>query len=161
MTKNRENSKKAQLNPQISLIIWKINVLSALIKSQRLTNWINKQNSVYIQYVCLHSQSCPTVYDPMNCSPPGSSVYGIFQARILEWIAVFSSRGSSQTRDWKQVSCIGRQILYHWATCKDFICSIHEMNFKHRKVESESIRKDILCKHNKIKLTWLYLYQIK
>jgi len=46
------------------------------------------------------AQLCLTRCDPMDCSPPGSSVHEIFQARILEWIAIPSSRGSSQTRDW-------------------------------------------------------------
>ena len=41
------------------------------------------------------TQSCPTFCDPMDCSPPGSSVHGIFQARILEWVAISFSRGSS------------------------------------------------------------------
>ena len=52
----------------------------------------------------------------MDCSPPGSSVHGIFQARILEWVAISSSKGSSWPRDWTHVSCIsctGRQVLYH------------------------------------------------
>ena len=39
-------------------------------------------------------QSCPTLCDPMDCSPPGSSIHGIFQARILEWVAISFSRGS-------------------------------------------------------------------
>ena len=54
--------------------------------------------------------------DPMDHSLPGSSVHGISQARILEWVAISFSRGSSQSRDQTQVSCSGRQILYHWAT---------------------------------------------
>ena len=54
--------------------------------------------------------------DPMDCSLPRSSVHGISQARILEWVAMSSSRGSSWPRDWTWVSCIGRQILYCWAT---------------------------------------------
>ena len=61
-------------------------------------------------------QSCPTVYDPMDHSPPGTSVRGILQARILEQIAMPSSRGSSQPRDQtciSQTSFIGRQVLYH------------------------------------------------
>ena len=45
------------------------------------------------------AQSCPTLCDPMDGSLPGSSVHGIFQARILEWAAIFFSRGSSQPRD--------------------------------------------------------------
>ena len=54
----------------------------------------------------------------MDSSPPGSSVYGISQARILEWAAISFSTGSSWPRDQTHVSCIGRQILYHWATKK-------------------------------------------
>ena len=48
-----------------------------------------------------------------DCSPPGSFVHGIFQAKILEWVAIFSSKGSPQPRDHTCISCIGRQILYH------------------------------------------------
>ena len=51
-------------------------------------------------------ESCPTLCDPMDCSPPGSSIHGILQARILEWVAISFSRGSSQPRDQTQVSCI-------------------------------------------------------
>ena len=49
--------------------------------------------------VCVCVQSCLTLCNPMDCSLPGSSVHGIFQARIVEWIAISSSRGSSQPRD--------------------------------------------------------------
>ena len=59
-------------------------------------------------------QSRVTLGDPMDCSPPGSSVHGFLQARILEWVAVPSSRGSSWSRDRTRisyVSCIGRWIL--------------------------------------------------
>ena len=56
--------------------------------------------------VCvLVAQSYPTLCDPMDCNPPGSSVHEIFQARILEWVAISFSRGSSQPRDRTQVSC--------------------------------------------------------
>ena len=56
---------------------------------------------------------------PLHCSLPGSSVHGIFQARILQWVAISFSRGSSQLRDWAHISCIsctGKQFLYHSAT---------------------------------------------
>ena len=53
---------------------------------------------------CVHAQSCPTLYDLMDCSPLGSSVHGIFQARMLGWVAISSSRGSSQPRDWTHIS---------------------------------------------------------
>ena len=55
----------------------------------------------------------------LDCSPPVSSVHGISQAGILEWVAIASSRGSSWPRDRSRtscISCIGRQILYRWAT---------------------------------------------
>ena len=68
----------------------------------------------------LATQACPTHCDPMDCSPPGSSVQEILQARILKWVAIPSSKGSSQHRNQTHiscVSCIGRQVLYqlsHW-----------------------------------------------
>ena len=61
------------------------------------------------------TKSCPTLCDPMDCSLPGSSIHGIFQARILEWIAVYSSRGSSQFRNWTQLSCIASWYFTIWA----------------------------------------------
>ena len=66
--------------------------------------------------MCACAQSRLTLCDPMDCNLPGSSVHRIFQTRILEWIAISSSKGSSWTRDQTCVSCIGRWILYHWAT---------------------------------------------
>ena len=62
------------------------------------------------------AESRPTLCDPMDCSPPGSSIHGISQARILEWVAISFSRGSSWPRDWTPISCISRQILYYWGT---------------------------------------------
>ena len=61
---------------------------------------------------CLVAKSCPTLCNPMDYSLPGSSVHGISQARILEWVAVSYSKGSSQSRDQTHISCIGRRILY-------------------------------------------------
>ena len=58
------------------------------------------------------AQSCPTLCDPMDCSLPGSSVHGIFQARVLEWVATSFSRRSSWHRDRIQVSCIVRRHFY-------------------------------------------------
>ena len=59
---------------------------------------------------------CPTPCDSVCCSPPGSSVHGIFQARILEWFAIFFSRGSSLPRDQTQVSCTTSRFFTDWAT---------------------------------------------
>ena len=67
-------------------------------------------------HVHVHAQLCLTLCDLVDCSSPGSSVHGILQARILEWVAISYSRGSYQARDQTHtscVSCIGRWILYH------------------------------------------------
>ena len=62
------------------------------------------------------AQSCLTRSDPMDCSLPGSSVHGILQARVLEWVAISFSRGSSQPRDQTLVSCIVDKHFTVWAT---------------------------------------------
>ena len=62
------------------------------------------------------AQSCLTLYNPMNGSLPGCMVHGIFQARVLEWIAISFPRGSSQPWDWIQVSCIADRHFVVWAT---------------------------------------------
>ena len=65
-----------------------------------------------VQFSCSVVSDC----DLMDCRPPSSSVHGISQARILEWVSISFSTGSSWARDWGHISCIGRWILYHWAT---------------------------------------------
>ena len=70
---------------------------------------------------CAHTCKCACVSslnlcNPMGCSPPGSSVNRISQARVLEWVAISWSRGFSQPRDRTPVSCAGRRILEHCAT---------------------------------------------
>ena len=62
------------------------------------------------------AQSCPTLCDPVDCSLPGSSIHRILQARILEWVTISFSRGSSQPRDWTRVSRIGGRRFNSWAT---------------------------------------------
>ena len=68
---------------------------------------------------CVCSHLCPILCYPMDCSPSGSSAHGIFQARILEWVAISFCRGSSPPRYWTRVSCLsctGRQIHYYCIT---------------------------------------------
>ena len=67
-------------------------------RTQSLTSRIS-------QLPVIITQSCLTLCDPMHCSPPGFSVYGIIQARILDWIAIPFSRGSSWPRDQTRISC--------------------------------------------------------
>ena len=63
----------------------------------------------------LVTKSCPALFWPHGLCPPGSSVHGMFQARILEWVVISSFKGSSWPRDLTCISFIGRRILYHWA----------------------------------------------
>ena len=72
--------------------------------------WISRKCEVLV------TQSCLTLCDPMNCSPPGSCVHEIFQARILEWVAISFSRESSQPRDQTQVSSTAGRFFTDWAT---------------------------------------------
>ena len=65
------------------------------------------------------AQSCPTLCDPMDCSLSGSSVHGIFQARVLEWIAISFSRGPSRPRNRTRVSHIASRCFTIWATRED------------------------------------------
>ena len=75
-------------------------------------------HSVTLSLVCVKSpQSCLTLCDPMDYSPPGFSVLGILQARILKWVSMPSSRGSSRPKDWNHISyisCTDSWVLYHW-----------------------------------------------
>ena len=83
-------------------------------------------------YMCvLVAQLCPTLCKPMDSSPPGASVHGILQAKILEWVPMSFFRGSSQPRDKIHiscVSCIDRQILYHCAAWEAPLKYLHLPN---------------------------------
>ena len=86
----------------------------------------NKDKAEMVDLVCQKLQPTTDVVQSLNhvqlfyslkdCSPPGFTVHGIFQARTLEWVAICSSRGFSWSRDQICVSCTGRRILYHGVT---------------------------------------------
>ena len=87
----------------------------------------------FLKHACSAARSCPTLWDPMDYSPPGSSVHGILQARIMEWAAISISRGSSQPRDrtrFSGISCNGRWIFffffYYWEASKAQSISIFQ-----------------------------------
>ena len=71
--------------------------------------------------VCMHvhAQSCPTLCDPTDCCPPCSSVHGILQTRLLEWVTIPFSRESSWLRDWTQISFVAGGFFTIWATSQD------------------------------------------
>ena len=76
-----------------------------------LTKGIGISHSQGCVCVCVSCQLCPTLWDPMDCSPPSSSVHGILQVGILEWVAISFSRWSFWPRDWTQISCIEADAL--------------------------------------------------
>ena len=85
--------------------------------SKEFNDWFPLKSSFVCVCVCvLVAQLYPTLCNCMDWSPPGSSIHGILQARILEWVARLSSRGSSQLRDWNQVSHIAGRFFTVWAT---------------------------------------------
>ena len=90
-------------------------------------DWSPRKEKEILKHSVLITQSCPALCDPMDCSPPGSSVGGILQARILEWVAISFSRGSSQPRARTWVSCIAGRLFMVSATGKALSVSL-----KHR-----------------------------
>ena len=92
------------------------------------------------------AQSCPTICDPMDCSPPGSSIQGILQTRIPEWVAMSFSTGSSRPRNRTQVSHIAGRRFNLWATREALMISrenfkltgktVHSFMFSHKMAAS-------------------------
>ena len=88
--------------------------------------------------VCMLTQSCPTLCDPLDWSPLGSSVYGIFQARIVEWVIISSS---SSPKDWTHISCIADGFFTTEPSGK-LTASLQEYNSSPKRHESQ---KSSLC----------------
>ena len=104
-----------------------ISLHSTLWSSEMFGDISSSMSHTYGKYSSSEvAQSCLTLCDPMDCSPPGSLVHGIFQAWILEWVAISFSRGSSRPWDWIQVSSIVGRRFTVWAT--------REVHEKHRRV---------------------------
>ena len=98
--------------------LWTVPYFVCLLSSHSWA-WVSRSpdfNTWKGEKSVLVAQSCPTLCNPMDCSPPGSSVHGIFQARILEWVAIRFSRESSQPRDRSPVSRIVGRSFTAWAT---------------------------------------------
>ena len=94
-----------------------------LLRSGMCCRRVNWRSSFLLQCcVVLVPQLCPSLWNPVNCSLPGSSVHGILQARILKWVVIPFSRRSSQPRDRTRVSCITGGFFTVWATREAFSC---------------------------------------
>ena len=101
---------------QIGLSLWRT-VWNFLKKNKKLKIDLVYDPAILLWACAKLLQLCPTLYDPVDCSLPCSSVPGILQATILEWVAMPSSRESSQPRNQTcvyYVSCTGGQVVYHY-----------------------------------------------
>ena len=90
----------------------------ALLRTEVMLCWGQRLGRATMEPVCLCAKSlqlCPTLFDPVECNLPGSSLHGVLQARLLEWVATPFFRGSSPPRDRTHVSYVshvGRRVLY-------------------------------------------------
>ena len=111
--------------------------VSSLLTTDPWASALDTGFSKLIEHVCLVTQSCLTSCDPIDCSPPGSSVHGTLQARILGWVVISFSRGSSQPRKWNLVSRTAGRFFTNWATgkpsmdgeweCGLFVCLFYQI----------------------------------
>ena len=115
------------------LLHWQADSKSPLQADSLPSEWRGKYSSsvwVFVENVSVYAfaQSGPTLWDSMDCSPQGSSVHGILLARILEWVAINFSRGSSQPMDWTCISCIAGRVFTIWATRGAHLLKIDNVN---------------------------------
>ena len=110
---SREKVREGRQDGKFILLMWGKQILY-------LSKALRSNDPIYLsQFSMLVAQLYPTLCDPMDYTPPGSSVHGIIQARILEWVAILFSRESSQLRDQTLVSCIAGRFFTIWATRED------------------------------------------
>ena len=105
------------------------------------TVWLSKSAPPATDFVCVcvcapSFRSCLKLWDPMDCSPQSSSVHGISQASILEWVAISFPRESFGPRD---QTCIGRWILYRWATWETPNQNIYKSLYKVKYMPKKSL----------------------
>ena len=120
MNKNgiEDKARKEMVGVDVQDQRWRLRKISLILEKFRKQTYPPDE----ITRFCSHSlkvlvtQLCPILCDPMDCSLPGSSVHGILQARILKWVAISYSKGSSQPRDQTRVSRTAGRFFTIWAT---------------------------------------------
>ena len=105
------------------------------------------------------TQSCLTLWDPMDCSLPGSSVHGILQAGILQWVAIPFSRGSSQPRDRTQVSWIAFRFFTVWASGKPKKTGMGSLSLLQWVFQTQGLNWGLLQSRSLLLCKWI-LYQL-
>ena len=108
-------------------------LITTNINSYSITFVLFRWYSFVCVYVCVCVLSHVQFFcNPMDCSPSGSSLHGISQARILEWVAISSPRGTSQPRDWTHVSCISCMQVSSFTTKPVFFLLQMKMSLFHK-----------------------------
>ena len=106
------------------------------------TKYLGKTKAIHV-YCNPCAQLCPTLWDPTDCSPPGSSAHGIFPARTLEWVAIPSSRGSSWPLEMEpmyHLHCRGIFFFKCWATWKSTVIHRARKNFTKRYADKQQTK---------------------
>ena len=101
-----EKTSESDMDLNFTSGTWNLYILGWIISIMRLTSLIYKMSMVMPGWESVSHSAMSDSFQPMDCSLPGFSVHGISQARILEWVAICFSWGSSRPRDWACVSCL-------------------------------------------------------
>ena len=111
-----EKTSESDMDLNFTSGTWNLYILGWIISIMRLTSLIYKMSMVMPGWESVSHSAMSDSFQPMDCSLPGFSVHGISQARILEWVAICFSWGSSQTRDQTWISHIARRFFTIWVT---------------------------------------------
>ena len=129
MTKQQKQHWSITSTRTVNLVKWMKGINSFKNTQQHYSLTYSTTRAITSVYLCAKLlQLCPTLCDSVDCIPPGSSVHGILQARILEWVAMPSSRGFSWPRDQTCISCISCRFFTVWATREVLPQICHHLN---------------------------------
>ena len=131
-----------RVNMVNSLFIWVVFVVGAALMAQAVKNLpamqetrvqaLGQEDPLEKEMVthsrCLVAKLCLDLCSPKDCSLPGSSVHEIFQARILEWVAISFSRRSSKPRDQTHIFCVGKGVIYCWTNMETSFIWVDNFN---------------------------------
>ena len=131
---------------------WSGNLLSIMLLIYYLSS-ISMCLSIKLKFKNV-SQLCPTLCNPMFCSPPGSSVHGFLQARTLDWVAVPSSRGCSPSRDWIHVSHISSLVSRFFTSSATWEFPV--IMSRHGHSEQMWGEADIMVREDAINVRWAH-----
>ena len=114
------------------LFLWPCPVAFDRIQHSFMIKTLNKVGIEGVLLLLSRQVVSDSFVTPCRDSPPGSSVHGIAQVRVLEWVAISFSRGTSRPRDGTCISCTGTWILYHWATRETHRGNVTQYNKGHK-----------------------------